>query len=63
MTAKIYHAELWGKREDKYNWLLENDLTSTQWQELSPKPEFYLFIARADERNKTCSSVFFLAGG
>lgn len=58
MTAKIYHAELWGKREDKYNWLIENDLTSTPWQELSPKPEFYLFIPRDESCAKKYEQFF-----
>lgn len=31
----VYHAELWGRRDDKYNYLLENDLSTTQWLELN----------------------------
>ncbi|KAB0242691.1 DNA methyltransferase [Microcystis aeruginosa EAWAG127a] len=50
--AKVYHADLWGKREmienqvivgGKYHWLDENDLYSTSWQELQPDSPFYLF--------------------
>ena len=50
--AKVYHADLWGKREmienqvivcGKYHWLEENDLYSTSWQELQPDSPFYLF--------------------
>lgn len=48
MTTRIYHAELWGKREDKYNWLLGNDLKSTPWRKISPKSEFYLFVPRGE---------------
>jgi predicted helicase len=47
--CKVYHSEIWGLREEKYDWLLENDIKTTNWQELSPKSEFYLFILR-DER-------------
>ena len=47
--CKVYHSEVWGLRESKYDWLLENDIKITNWQELSPKAEFYLFIPR-DER-------------
>ena len=36
-------------REQKYRWLLKNDINTTKWKELSPKSEFYLFIPR-DER-------------
>jgi len=44
--AKVLHADLWGLREDKYNWLLENDIKTTEWQELTPHSEFYLFTPR-----------------
>jgi len=47
--CSIYHSEIWGLREGKYDWLLENDIKTIKWQELSSKSEFYLFIPR-DER-------------
>ena len=47
--CKVYHSEVWGLREKKYDWLLKHDMRTTDWQELSPKSEFYLFIPR-DER-------------
>ncbi|MBI5789535.1 MAG: N-6 DNA methylase [Candidatus Schekmanbacteria bacterium] len=50
---QIYHAELWGRREKKYDWLLKNDLKSTPWQKLSPKSEYYLFIPREEKHLKT----------
>lgn len=42
--AKIYHAEIFGTREKKYNWLEKNDINSVKWKELKPQSEFYLFI-------------------
>jgi len=44
--CKIYHSERWGTRQDKYNWLIGHDISTTDWKELSPKSEFYLFIPR-----------------
>ncbi|CCI13345.1 Adenine specific DNA methyltransferase [Microcystis aeruginosa PCC 9806] len=50
--AKVYHADLWGVREvkenkelvgGKYHWLDENDISSTEWYQLEPRHEFYLF--------------------
>ena len=41
--SKIYHSEIWGVREKKYDWLIGNDIKDTKWQKLSPKSEFYLF--------------------
>ncbi|HUM79922.1 MAG TPA: N-6 DNA methylase [Candidatus Saccharicenans sp.] len=44
--SKVYHSELWGLRENKYEWLRRNDISTTQWTEIFPKYEFYLFIPR-----------------
>ncbi len=50
--TSVYHSELWGQREDKYDWLLKNDVKTTNWQELNPHSEFYLFIPRDEKRLK-----------
>jgi len=42
--TKIYHAHLWGSREDKYRYLLEHDVTTVEWTELAPEAPAYLFI-------------------
>ena len=41
--AKIYHADLWGSREDKYRYLQEQDLTTIEWTEIFPQSPLYLF--------------------
>ena len=46
---KIFHSEIWGLRNQKYEWLSDNDVSTTKWEKLTPKSEFYLFIPR-DER-------------
>ena len=43
MTAKVFHAELWGTRKKKYTELLGADLRTTKWQNVSPDKPFYLF--------------------
>ncbi len=52
--ARVCHADLWGEREGgpdggKYGWLAANDVETTEWAELAPKPPLYLFVPR-DER-------------
>ncbi|MBD2184693.1 helicase [Planktothrix sp. FACHB-1355] len=42
--AKIYHADLWGSREDKYRYLQEHDITTIEWTEIFPQSPLYLFI-------------------
>lgn len=46
--CKVYHSEIWGLREHKYEWLLRNDFKTTLWKEVFPKSEFYLFIPREE---------------
>lgn len=41
--ARIYHFDLYGRREDKYKFLLENDIYKVEWTEVSPQSPFYLF--------------------
>lgn len=45
--ARIYHADLWGLREGKYQALAEMEMGSTPWQELQPTSPFYLFVPQA----------------
>ncbi len=47
--ARVFHHDLWGQRQEKYAWLRDNDVASTEWEEIAPKSEFYLFVPR-DER-------------
>ncbi len=49
--ARVFHADLWGEREagadgGKYGWLAVNDVGSTEWTELAPRPPLYLFAPR-----------------
>src|SRR3989338_3258956 len=46
LQKKIHHAELWGLRENKYDWLEKNDIATTKWTEIHPKSPFYLFVRR-----------------
>lgn len=41
--ARIYHFDLYGQRENKYKFLLANDVYTVEWKEVSPQPPFYLF--------------------
>ena len=45
----IFHADFYGKRDEKYNACLENDITTVQWKKIIPASPFYLFIPR-DEK-------------
>ena len=45
-VARVYYAERWGLREDKYKWLLRSDITTTEWEELKPNSPSYFFVPR-----------------
>lgn len=47
-VAKVHHADLWGERQIKYDWLIRHDLTNTRWKQIHPRPESYLFVPRDD---------------
>lgn len=42
----VHHAELYGKREDKFDALNKNDLTTIKWSKLEYTEPYYFFVAR-----------------
>ncbi len=44
--ALVHHADVWGLRAKKYDWLDGHSLGATQWSELKPTTPFYLFVPR-----------------
>ncbi|MGL5510787.1 MAG: hypothetical protein ACRDB1_14290, partial [Microcoleaceae cyanobacterium] len=42
--TKVYHADLFGSRQYKYDFLESQDIFSIDWQEVNPSSPFYLFI-------------------
>ena len=52
--CRVFYADLKGMREYKYQQLERNDIGTIDWQEIFPKPGFYLFKPRKE--NKTIHS-------
>ena len=44
--AEVYHCDLYGVREFKYNYLLEHSFTTTDFTRIEPSAPFYFFIKR-----------------
>lgn len=44
--ARVFHAELYGERQAKYERLFSSDVTNTEWKELQPTTPNYLFISQ-----------------
>ncbi len=72
--TKVFHKHLYGAREiwaenvnnekeltgGKYQWLLQNDIDTTEWKELDPNKPFYLFIPQDEtlrEEYQSCWKV------
>ncbi len=53
---KIFHAELWGDREEKYHALQKLDITKTKWKQLKPSSPFYFFVPRNEKLLKKYQS-------
>ncbi|MFQ6066153.1 MAG: type ISP restriction/modification enzyme [bacterium] len=43
---KVYYADLWGLRSEKYGYLSENDTETTKWQEIKPVAPYYFFVPK-----------------
>lgn len=50
--CRVFHADLWGVKEQKFRFLSDNDLGTVQWEKIEPKWEFYLFKPYGSERNQ-----------
>lgn len=44
--ARVQYADLWGLREGKYRYLLENDVSTTEWQPLEPVAPYFFFVPK-----------------
>lgn len=42
--AQVFHFDLYGKREEKYDFLNENSIGSINWKELNPQAPNYYFV-------------------
>ncbi len=50
--AKVYHTDLWGRREGKYDWLNEWEIEKTKWKTVKPDKPFYLFCPQDKDLEK-----------
>lgn len=47
--CKIHHSEIWGLRENKYEWLLKKYLKTIKWKKLKPTKPYYFFVSRKEK--------------
>ena len=44
--TRVYYADLWGLRSQKYEYLLANDKETTKWRKLKPVAPYYFFVPK-----------------
>jgi len=49
--CQVYHSEIWGLREKKYNFLSSNDINTIKWRKIIPKTPYY-FLAQKEEKGE-----------
>jgi hypothetical protein len=52
-TIKVFHGEIWGLRDDKYEYLSHHDVASTKWKQLEPNTPFYFFVPKEEKHRKS----------
>ena len=53
LNTKVFHAELWGLEENKYNYLEKNSIASTKWTKLNPSSPHYFFVPTKEAGRQT----------
>lgn len=46
--AEVFHYDVWGKRQSKYDFLVDNNLYSLDFKKVEPTAPFYFFVPKDD---------------
>lgn len=60
LEKKIYHADFWGTRIDKYKRSLEDELKAIKWNTIDASAPFYLFQPQNEELKLTYNKFYSL---
>jgi hypothetical protein len=56
--CKVFYADIWGLRQDKYEQLGRNHINTIEWKRIFPTPEFYLFTLAAARGPQTKTYLY-----
>ena len=48
----VFHADLYGLREEKYKWLEENDFSKENYEQIEPQSPYYFLVKRDTDKIK-----------
>jgi len=46
MFGNVHHVDIFGRQDEKYKWLTDNDVNSTSWEKLHTATPNFLFVQR-----------------
>ena len=52
LDSGVFHRHLYGKRKDKYEFCLAENMQSVRWTPIRPKPPWYLFVPYDNKAEK-----------
>jgi predicted helicase len=56
LQRNVFHADLWGKRLEKYRSCMDMDFNKICWQRISPNSPHYFFVPRNEDRREVYES-------
>ncbi|NTU45644.1 MAG: N-6 DNA methylase [Chlorobiaceae bacterium] len=58
LEKKVFHADMWGTRVEKYRQCFENSIDTIDWKELKPSSPYYFFVPRSEDFKEKYSSFW-----
>ncbi|MFH0859323.1 MAG: type ISP restriction/modification enzyme [Patescibacteria group bacterium] len=52
IKKQIFYADLYGLRNEKYQWLETHDFNNTKWEQLNPADPFFFFVPKQEKGRK-----------
>lgn len=52
LEKEIFHFDVWGSRQEKYEWCLSESLSEIKVEKISPDAPFYLFVKQSKKSKK-----------
>ena len=56
--AVVYHSDLYGKRNEKYSFLLNNTLQTIQWKRIDNKSPYFFFVPKSEDNKEEYEKGF-----
>ncbi|GHT72285.1 DNA methyltransferase [Bacteroidia bacterium] len=56
--ADVFHFDIFGKRNEKYNYLLDNSINRVKWEKLNPENPFFFFVPKNNDNKEEYEKGF-----